>query len=81
MGKCWNGAEWVADWGDATQFRRPDPAYELCEAAAREAEEVTGIAGMVCYIPSGTPASLVLSPIPDLSQVDLRDFARKPEVC
>jgi len=80
-GECWDGARWVALWSDAIQFRRPDPAYELCEAAARDARELTGEAGMVCYIPPGTPASFVLAPVPDLSQVDLRDFARKPEVC
>jgi hypothetical protein len=80
-GECWDGARWVSLWSDAVQFRRPDPAYELCQQAAREAERETGNAGMVCYIPPGTPASLVLSPFPDLSQVDLRDFARKPEVC
>jgi hypothetical protein len=80
-GECWDGARWVALWSDAVQFRRPDPAYELCEQAACEAERATGIAGVVCYIPPGTPASLVLLPFPDLSQVDLRDLALKPEVC
>jgi hypothetical protein len=80
-GECWDGARWVALWSDAVQFRRPDPAYELCEAAALEAKQLTGEAAMVCYIPPGTPAFFVLAPIPDLSQVDLRDFARKPEVC
>ncbi len=80
-GQCWDGARWVALWSDGVQFRRPDPAYELCEQAAREAERVTGIAGTVCYIPPSTPASLVLSPFPDFSQVDLRDLALKPEVC
>jgi hypothetical protein len=80
-GECWDGAQWVAVWSDAMQFRRPDPAYELCERAVREAESVMGIAGVVCYIPPGTPASLVLLPFPDLSQVDLRDLALKPEVC
>lgn len=79
QGKCWNGEDWTDSWCDAIQFRRPDPAYELCEAAAHEAAEFTGVAGMVCYIPPGTPASFVLSPIPDLSQVDLRDFSLKPE--
>lgn len=77
-GKCWDGAGWTDSWCDAIQFRRPDPAYELCEAAAREAEQLTGVAGMVCYIPPGTPMSFVLAPIPDLSQMDLRDFARNP---
>lgn len=80
-GECWDGVRWIALWSDAVQFRRPDPAYELCQQSAREAERVTGIAGTVCYIPPGTPASLVLSPFPDLSQVDLRDLARRPEVC
>lgn len=80
-GECWDGTRWVALWSDAVQFRRPDPAYELCEQAAREAERATGIAGVACYIPPGTPASLVLLPFPDLSQVDLRDLALKPEVC
>jgi hypothetical protein len=80
-GECWDGVRWVALWSDGVQFRRPEPAYELCEAAAREAERVTGIAGTVCYIPASTPASLVLSPFPDLSHVDLRDLARRPEVC
>jgi len=80
-GKCWNGEKWLSSWCEGLQFRRPEPAYELCAAAAREAEQITGEGGMVCYIPSGTPASFVLVPIPDLSQVDLRDFARKPEVC
>lgn len=80
-GKCWDGGGWTDSWCDAVQFRRPDPAYELCEAAAREAEQLTGVSGMVCYIPPGTPAAFMLAPIPDLSQVDLRDLARKPEVC
>jgi len=80
-GECWDGARWVALWRDAMQFRRPDPAYELCEQAAREAEIAAGIAAAVCYIPPGTPATHVLSSFPDLSQVDLRDLALKPEVC
>ena len=80
-GQCWDGSRWVARWSNALQFRRPDPAYELCEATAREAEQASGVAGAVCYIQPGTPASHVLSPFPDLSQVDLRDFALKPEVC
>lgn len=80
-GECWDGSQWIALWTNAVHFRRPEPAYELCEAAAREAKELTGEAGMVCYLPPGTPASFVLAPVPDLSQVDLRDFARKPEVC
>lgn len=80
-GECWDGSHWVALWSDAVQYRRPDPAYELSEAAAREARELTGETGIVCYIPPGTPAAFILAPVPDLSQVDLRDFARKPEVC
>jgi hypothetical protein len=80
-GQCWDGAAWVDGWCGGLQFRRPSPAYELCESAAREAARTTGVAGMVCYIPPGTPAGFVLAPFPDLSQVDLRDFARKPEVC
>lgn len=79
-GECWDGERWVKGWWQAVQFRRPEPAYELCERAAREATVVTGVAGLVCYIPPGTPPS-ALAPFPDLSQVDLRDFARKPEVC
>jgi hypothetical protein len=79
--ECWDGERWVRGWTQAVQFRRPDPAYELCEQAAREAEQLTGVAGVVCYIPPGTPPSAPLVPFPDLSQVDLRDFARKPEVC
>lgn len=79
--ECWDGRRWVREWTQAVQFRRPDPAYELCETAAREAERFTGVAGVVCYIPPGTPAGFVLAPFPDLSQVDLRAFARKPEVC
>lgn len=80
-GQCWDGTRWVALWSDGVQFRRPDPAYELCEQAAQEAEHATGIAATVCYIPPGTPASHVLCPFPDFSQVDLRDLALKPEVC
>jgi hypothetical protein len=80
-GECWDGVRWIALWSDAVQFRRPDPAYELCEQAAREAESATGIAAAVCYIPPGTPATHVLFSFPDLSQVDLRDLALKPEVC
>lgn len=79
--ECWDGERWVGGWTQAVQFRRPDPAYELCETAAREAEQLTGVAGVVCYIPPGTPAGFALAPFPDLSQVDLRDFARRPEVC
>ncbi len=79
-GECWDGERWVEGWGQGVQFRRPDPAYELCEMAAKEAEMVTGVAGSVCYIPPGMP-SHTLAPFPDLSQVDLRDFALKPEVC
>lgn len=80
-GECWDGSRWVLQWSDGVQFRRPDAAYELCEQAAREAERVTGIVAGVCYIPPGMPASLGLFPFPDLSQVDLRDLALKPEVC
>ncbi len=79
-GECWDGERWVKGWWEAVQFRRPEPAYELCERAAREATGITGVDGLVCYIPPGTP-SIALAPFPDLSQVDLRDFARKPEVC
>ena len=79
-GECWDGARWVKGWWQAVQFRRPEPAYEMCERAAREAAVVTGVAGLVCYIPPGTPSS-ALAPFPDLSHVDLRDFALKPEVC
>jgi hypothetical protein len=79
--ECWDGERWARGWTQAVQFRRPDPAYELCETAAREAERRTGVAGVVCYIPPGTPPSAPLVPFPDLSQVDLRDLARKPEVC
>lgn len=80
-GDCWDGDEWVKDWWRAIHFRRPDPAYELCDQAAREAERRTGVVGVVCYIPAGTPASARVAPFPDLSQVDLRDLARSPEVC
>jgi hypothetical protein len=80
-GQCWDGVSWTASWCDAVKFRRPDPAFELCEEAAGEAEQTTGESGMVCYIPPDTPASFLLAAIPDLSQVDLRDFARKPDVC
>lgn len=79
-GQCWDGATWVDRWDKALQFRRPSSAYELCDSAAREAERMTGVAGMVSYIPPGTPP-VSLAPFPDLSQVDLRDFALKPEVC
>jgi len=81
LGKCWDGAAWVNGWCMVLQFRRPDPAYELCQQAACEAKRLTGVAGVVCYIPPGTPASFRLVAFPDLSQVDLRDFALKPEVC
>lgn len=79
--ECWDGERWARGWTQAVQFRRPDPAYELCEKAAREAEQLTGVVGVVCYIPPGTLPSAPLVPFPDLSQVDLRDLARKPEVC
>lgn len=79
--ECWDGERWTRGWTQAVQFSRPDPAYELCEKAAREAEQLTGVAGVVCYIPPGTLPSAPLVPFPDLSQVDLRDLARKPEVC
>jgi hypothetical protein len=79
--ECWDGERWARGWTQAVQFRRPDPAYELCEKAAREAEQLTGVAGVVCYIPPGMLPSAPLVPFPDLSQVDLRDLARKPEVC
>lgn len=81
LGECWDGQQWVNGWGQAVQFRRPDPAYELCEQAAGEAERRSGMAGVVCYIPPGTLPSTALVPFPNLTQVDLRDFARNPEVC
>lgn len=80
-GQCWDGEDWTDSWCDAIQFRRPDPAFEMCEATARKAEELTGVCGIVCYVPPGTPASFFLVPFPDLSQVDLRDFALNPDVC
>lgn len=80
-GECWDGDGWVKGWWRAIHFRRPDPAYELCDQAAREAERRTGVVGVVCYIPAGTPALARIAPFPDLSQVDLRDLARRPEVC
>lgn len=80
-GECWDGECWVKGWDDAVQFRRPDPAFELCEQMAREAEELTGVAGMVCYIAPGTPQTFTLVPFTDLSQLDLRDLARSPERC
>ena len=79
-GHCWDGTEWVAHWRKAIQYRRPDHAYELCEMEAKAAEMATGISGSVCYIPPGT-SSHALTPFPDLSQVDLRAFALKPELC
>lgn len=79
-GQCWDGAAWVDGWGNALQFRRPSPAYEMCEQAAREAEYLSGVTGVVCYVPPGTPPTF-LAPFPDLSQADLRDFARRPDVC
>lgn len=80
LGQCWDGETWVTLWCDAVQYRRPDHAFELCEQEAKSAEMVTGMAASVCYIPLGT-LPLPLAPFPDLSQVDLRDFARKPERC
>jgi hypothetical protein len=80
-GECWDGTRWVALWSNSLQFRRPDPAYELCDQAARDACLISGVAGAVCYIPPGTPASLILSPFPDLSQVDLRALALTPKAC
>jgi hypothetical protein len=80
-GRCWGGDRWVLLWSAARQFRRPDRAYELCEREAREAGRRSGTAGMVCYIPPATPASFVLAQVPDLSQVDLRALARRPEAC
>ncbi len=78
-GQCWDGKRWVNCWCDAVQFRRPDAAYELCEQEAKNAEMLSGVPGMVCYIPPGTPANLVLAPFPII--YDLRDLARKPERC
>ncbi|MBX9578877.1 MAG: hypothetical protein K2X87_01090, partial [Gemmataceae bacterium] len=67
-GECWDGERWVKGWGRALQFRRPDPAYELCEQAAQEAEQLTGMSGMVCYIVPGTPQTFDLVPFIDFSQ-------------
>jgi hypothetical protein len=80
-GECWDGTRWVTSWRSAVQFRRPDAAYELCEQEAREAERLTGVAAVVCYLPPGTPATFALAPFLDLSQVDLRDLALMPEEC
>ena len=80
-GRCWTGSEWAQGWIDGLKFRCPGPAFELCEETAREAEAITGIHGMVCYIPAGTPPGLVLVAFPDFSEVDLRHLARRPEVC
>jgi hypothetical protein len=77
-GQCWDGLRWVALWSNAVQYRRPDHAYELCEQEAKAAEMVSGVPGIVCYIPPGTPP-LPLAPFPSLH--DLRDLARKPERC
>ena len=79
-GQCWDGARWIDGWGDAVQYRRPDHAFEMCEVEAKAAEMVTGVAGSVCYIPPGTPPH-ALAPFPDLTHVDLRGLALKPEVC
>jgi hypothetical protein len=76
-GQCWDGTRWVALWTNAIRYRRPDHAYELCEQAAA-AEMVTGVAGVVCYIPPGTPSHPFL---PFRVIHDLRDLALKPEVC
>lgn len=54
-GECWSGESWVPLWAGAMQFRRPGPAYEQCAEAARAAEERTGVAGMVNYLPTGFP--------------------------
>ena len=82
-GRCWDGMAWIDGWYLAVQFRRPDPAYEMCDEAAADAEGLTGIPGMVCYIPPGTPVSLLLQPFPDYSTVDLRVLGRPPlpEAC
>ena len=73
-GRCWSGEKWVGLWSTARQFRRPDRAYELCEQEAREAERRTGTAGVVCYIPRGTPPTMPLAPFTNYSQVDLREL-------
>lgn len=80
QGECWDGRRWVKGWTNAVQFQRPDPAYELCEQAARDAKRRTGVTGVVCYIPPDMPASAPIVPFPDLSKVDLRDLARMPAV-
>jgi hypothetical protein len=49
-GECWDGERWVVGWARALQFRRPDPAFELCAEAAREAERLTGVSGTVTYV-------------------------------
>ena len=79
-GRCWDGAKWIDGWCGAVQHRRPEHAFEVCEQEAKAAEMATGIAGSVCYIPPGTPDH-ALAPFPDLSHVDLRDFALRPELC
>ena len=73
QGQCWDGEEWIDSWCSAVQFRRPLPAYELCSEIALEAERISGIIGMVCYIPLGTPTSFMLEAFPDYSRVELRD--------
>jgi hypothetical protein len=78
QGQCWDGAKWVALWCDAIQHRRPEHAYELCEAEAKAAEMVAGVAASVCYIPPGTPP-FPLAPFPVLH--DLRGLARNPDRC
>ena len=73
-GRCWSGEGWVSLWSTARQFRRPDRAYELCEQEAREAERRSGTAGVVCYIPLGTPPTMPLAAFTNYSQIDLREL-------
>jgi hypothetical protein len=75
-GRCWDGDGWVGLWSAARQFRRPDRAYELCEQESRAAERRSGVAGVICYIPPGTPSTMPLATFTDYSRVDLRGFAQ-----
>lgn len=74
QGKCWDGTTWVNLWSQALQFRRPDPAYEMCEQEAGKARSQTGIKGVVAYI-TADASEEALDPFEDLSDVDLRAFS------
>jgi hypothetical protein len=60
LGQVWDGNEWVKTWPYGLQYRRPDPAYEMCDEERQRAHKLTGRPTYVFYVTSFLPPNVVI---------------------